>query len=129
MKTQLLCTFTRKNKLEETIEEILKTYTIAFGRIYILENIDNKRELICTYNVNFDPNGETLRSTISIHRKKQTNTLYTINALNHVVSLLNDGKVDPNYEVDWEKFRNTLLTTDDNGLKKIPTKIFDIREV
>jgi hypothetical protein len=128
-KTQLLCTFTRKNKLEETIEEILKTYTIAFGRIYILENLDNKRELICTYNVNFDPSGEALRSTISIHRKKQTNTLYTINALNHVVSLLNDGKVDPHYEVDWSKFQNTLLVTDENGLKKIQTKIFDIREV
>ena len=42
---------------------------------------------------------------------------------------LNDGKVDPNYEVDFTKFQNTLLTTDDNGLKKIPTKIFDIREV
>lgn len=128
-KTQLLCTFTRKNKLEETIEEILDAYSIAFGRIYVLENLDNKRELICTYNVDFDPNGEALRSTISIHRKKQTNTLYTINALNHVVSLLNDGKVDPKFEVDWSKFRNTLLVTDENGLKKIQTKIFDIRDV
>jgi hypothetical protein len=128
-KTQLLCTFTRKNKLEETIEEILSTYTIAFGRVYVLENLDNKRELICTYNVDFDPSGETLRSTISIHRKKQTNTLYTINALNHVVSLLNDGKVDPNFEVDWSKFQNTLLVTDENGLKKIQTKIFDLRDV
>lgn len=129
MKTQLLCTFTRKNKIEETIEEILNTYDIAFGRIYVLENLDNKRELICTYNVDFEPSGDTLNNTISIHRKKQTNTLYTINALNHVVSLLNDGKADPNYEVDWTKFRNTLLVTDENGLKKIQTKIFDIREV
>ena len=129
VKTQLLCTFTRRNRLEETIEKILEIYNIAFGRIYILENLDNIRELICTYNVDFDPFGETLHSTISIHRKKQTNTLYTINALNHVVSLLNDGKVDPEYEVDWSKFRNTLLVTDENGLKKIQTKIFDIREV
>jgi hypothetical protein len=128
-KTQLLCTFTRKNKIEETIEEILSTYSIAFGRVYVLENLDNKRELICTYNVDFDPSRDTLNNTISIHRKKQTNTLYTINALNHVVSLLNDGKADPNYEVDWSKFRNTLLVTDENGLKKIQTKIFDIRDV
>lgn len=129
MKTQLLCTFTRRNKLEETIKEILNTYEVAFGKIYILENLDNKRELICTYNANFNLKGDKLYNTVSIHRKKQTNTLYTINALNFVVSLLNDGIIDPNYEVDFSKFKNMLLTADENGLKKIPTKIFDIREI
>jgi len=129
-KTQLLCTFTRKNKLAETIEELNKIYEISFGRIFILENKENDKELILTYNINGEKvQGETMKNTISIHRKKQTNTLYTINALNEVVSLLNDGKMDANYEVDWEKFRNMLLVTDENGLKKIHTKVFKILDV
>jgi len=128
--TQLLCTFTRKNKLTETVDEIKNTYEISFGRIFVLENKDNSRELILTYNIEAEKvPGETMRNTISIHRKKHTNTLYTINALNEVVSLLNDGKMDADYEVDWEKFRNTLLVTDENGLKKIKTKIYKIFEV
>jgi len=125
--TQLLCTFARKNKFMEIIDEIKNTYEISFGRIFVLENLDNDRELILTYNIDKEKVfGETMKNTISIHRKKQTNTLYTINALNEVVSLLNDGKMDANYEVDWEKFRNMLLVTDENGLKKIHTKVFKI---
>jgi len=126
-KTQLLCTFTKKNKLQETIDLIKKTYNVVFGRIYVLENKENNRELMCTYNIELkETPSETLHNTISVHRKKQTNTLYTINALNHIVSLLNDGKPDPNFQIDWEKFQNTLLVTDENGLKKINTKIFEI---
>lgn len=124
-KTQLLCTFTRRNKLQETIDEIIKTYNIVFNKIYVLENCDTNQELMCTYNIEFNDD-EILKNTISIHRKKNTNSLYTINALNEIVSLLNDGKIDPTFEVDWEKFRNNLLITDDNGLKKIKTRIHKI---
>jgi len=128
--TQLLCTFTRKNNLEETIEEIKNIYEISFGKLFILENLNNSRELILTYNIDSEKvAGETMRNTISIHRKKHTNTLYTINALNEVVSLFNDGKMDASYEVDWEKYRNTLLVTDDDGLKKIKTKIYKIEDI
>ena len=130
-KTQLLCTFSKRNKLDETIEEIKKTYVISFGRIFILENIDESKELLLTYNIESEKeSGKTMRNTISIHRKKFTNTLYTINALNEIVSLLNDGKMDKNFEVDWKKFRNTLLVGDDEeGFKKIETKIFKMVDV
>lgn len=126
--TQLLCTFTKRNKLDETIEDIKKIYDISFNRIYVLENKNNSRELLCTYNIEKEKvSGETMRHTISVHRKKYTNTLYTINALNYVVSLLNDGKMDKNFEIDWNRFRNTLLVGDDeNGYKEIPTKIYKI---
>ena len=33
------------------------------------------------------------------------------------------------FEVDWNAYRNTLLTTDDQGLKKIKTKLFKIYEI
>lgn len=126
-KTQLLCTFTRRTKLDETINTIGDTYDVSPPRIYVLENTEDKRNLICTYNIELKDEQQVLRNTISIHRKKQTNTLYTINALNSVVSLLNEGRPDPNFEVDWEKYRNMLLVTDEeNNLKKISTKIYDI---
>lgn len=126
-KTQLLCTFTRMTKLEDTIQTINETYNVSPPRIYVLENTEDKRNLMCTYNIEFKDDQEVLKNTISIHRKKQTNTLYTINALNGIVSLLNEGRPDPDFEVDWEKFRNMLLVTDEeNNLKKISTKIYDI---
>ena len=129
--TQLLCTFTKKNMIDDTIYEIKETYNISFGRIFVLEDVNNPRDLICTYNIDSEKEpGKTMRHTISIHRKKHTNTLYTINALNYVVSLLNDGKMDRNFEVDWKKFRNTLLVGDDDeGFKKIETRIFKMIDV
>jgi len=128
--TQLLCTFTKKNKLIETIDELKNTYEISMGRIFILENVDNDRELLLTYNIESEKVlGETMKNTISIHRKKYTNSLYTINALNEIVSLLNDGKMDAGFEVDWSKYKNVLLVTDDSGLKKINTKLHKIYEI
>lgn len=126
--TQLLCTFAKKNKISETIEEIKKTYDISFNRIYILENKDNSRELLCTYNVDREKiYGKTMRNTISIHRRKQSNTLFTINALNYIVSLFNDGKMDDKFEIDWNRFKNTLLVSDDkNGYREILTKVYKI---
>ena len=128
MSTQLLCTFTQKSKLEETLDIIKATYIVSPPRIYVLENAKDKRNLMCTYNIELQPDQDIkFRNTISIHRKKWTNTLYTINALNIVVSLLNEGRPDPTYEVDWEKFKNMLLLTDDeNNLKKIYTNLYDI---
>ena len=128
-RTQLLCTFTLKTKIDDIIEEIQDTYTVAFNKVYVLENKDNKREVMCTYNINLDVKSETLPNTISIHRKKQTNTLYTINALNDIVSSLNEGVIDPNFLIEWEDYKNSLLVTDEDGLKIINTKLYTIIEL
>jgi len=129
MQTSLLCTFTSKNRLDEVVELIKETYTIAFNRIYVLENRENKRELMCTYNINSEDCRGILQNTISIHRKKLTNTLYTIDALNEIVTAKNDGVKDSNFIVDWEDYRNSLLVTDEDGLKSISTKIYTIIEI
>ncbi len=128
-RTQLLCTFTLKTKIDDIIEEIQDTYTVAFNKVYVLENKDNKREVMCTYNINLDVKSATLPNTISIHRKKQTNTLYTINALNDIVSSLNEGVIDPNFLIEWEDYKNSLLVTDEDGLKIINTKLYTIIEL
>lgn len=128
MNTQLLCTFCTEDTLEETIEKIVACYTIAFNSIYILENVDDPGALCCTYNV--DSSAEIKEpipaSTISLHRKKQTNTLYTINALNMLVAEQNNGQIDKAFQVDWSQLTNTILVTQYGYLKKINTKIREI---
>tara|TARA_Y100000310_G_scaffold294187_1_gene324453 strand:- start:180 stop:575 length:396 start_codon:yes stop_codon:yes gene_type:complete len=125
MRTQLLCTFTKKKKIDDTIDAILDIYTVVFDKIFILEGDSNEDEYILTYNVEAGERINRLPNTISLHRKKQTNTLYTINALNNLVQLLNDGEIDPTFPIEWENYRNMLLVTNDSGyeLKKIKTKV------
>jgi hypothetical protein len=131
MKTQLLCTFTNKKNLELTIDEITSAYTIVFNKVYVLQNENDINELICTYNVDVleGVDYNKVKGTISLHRKKHSNTLYTINALNEVVSNLNNGVVDSKFIVPWENFKNTLLVTNSEGLNKINTRIYKIVKI
>ena len=78
---------------------------------------------MCTYNIDPGNSYAEIKATISLHRKKQTNTLYTINALNSAIMANNDGKLDKNYMLDWTAYRNCILLTNDKGLRKIETKI------
>ena len=128
MKTQLLCTFTTKKNLDKVTEEIQTAYNIVFNKIYVLQNEDNINELVCTYNVDAENSIDynAIESTISLHRKKHTNTLYTINALNEVIKNLNNGVLNTNYNIPWENFRNTLLVINKEGLNRISTRIFKI---
>jgi len=130
MRTQLLCTFTSKSKLNEIIDIIVSCNDILYDKIYVFENKNDSSQLICTYNVEFiDDFEENIIDTISLHRKKQSNTLYTINALNEVIREKNGGVLDKSYMVDWDEFENTLLLTNESGLSKIPTKIHQIIDV
>ena len=128
MRTQLLASFTTKEHLDDTIDSIKRAYSIVFNKIYILQNEDNVNELICTYNVDtkeaIDYN--KVKGTISLHRKKHSNTLYTINALNEVVANLNNGVIDSKFVVPWENFSNMLMVTNSEGLNKISTRIYKI---
>lgn len=131
MKTQLLCTFTSKKDIDITVNRIKESYTIAFNKIYVLQNEDNIKELICTYNVESEDGIDynVVPNTISLHRKKHSNTLYTINALNEVIKNLNNGILDTEYQVPWENFKNMIMVTNSEGLNKINTRIFKIINV
>ena len=128
MKTQLLCTFTTKKDIESTITKISSAYTIVFNKIYVLQNENDINELICTYNVDLQDRVDynAVDGTISLHRKKHSNTLYTINALNEVIANLNNGIIDSKFMVPWENYKNMLLVTNSDGLNKINTRIYKI---
>jgi uncharacterized protein YpuA (DUF1002 family) len=131
MKSQLLCTFTTKESLDSVIKEITNAYTIVFNKIYVLQNENNTNELICTYNVDTQNNIDynKVEGTISLHRKKYSNTLYTINALNECIKNLNNGILDEKYMIPWENFKNMLLITNSDGLNKINTRIYKIEKI
>jgi|TARA_B100000073_G_scaffold313402_1_gene287832 hypothetical protein len=131
MKTQLLATFTTKKDLDDIVKIISSTYEIVFDKIYVLQNEDNIDELICTYNIDSNKTVDfnDVKGTISLHRKKHTNTLYTINALNECIKNLNNGVLDKDFTVPWENFRNMILVTNAEGLSKIPTRIYKIKKI
>jgi hypothetical protein len=131
MKTQLLCTFTTQHNLEQSIRDITKHFKIVFDKIYVLQNEEKTKELICTYNINQedDVDFNLVNNTISLHRKKITNTLYTINALNELIKNINNGVLDTTYQVPWDVYRNMILLSNKEGLQKIPTRILKIIEL
>ena len=128
MKTQLLCTFTTQFNLDQSIIDITKNFKIVFDKIYVLQNEDKPKELICTYNVdqNDDVDFNLVNNTISLHRKKITNTLYTINALNELIKTINNGVLDTTYQVPWDVYKNMILISNKDGLSRIPTRILKI---
>ena len=130
MKTQLLCTFTKRNRLNEAVDIIISCNEILYDKVYVFANQDDEHQLICTYNVEYSEDYvENVQDTISLHRKKQSNTLYTINALNEVIRSKNNGILDKKFIVEWNDYRNTLLLTNDAGLFKIRTRIYSIIDV
>ena len=129
MKTQLLCTFTTKDELQRTLQDIRETYVIVYNYIYVLQNKADLDKLYITYNINTEFNPpQPLRDTILIHRKKESNTLYTINALNQAIREETGGILDKEFILDWQKFRNSILLTNTDGIRKVKTRIFDIIE-
>ena len=125
MRSQLLCTFTQTKNLTKTIDEIVDGFDILYNKIFVLTT-DNRHELVCSYNVDATNMISFLPGTILVHRKKESNTLYTINALNAVIRQVNNGILDTSYPIDWNLYRNSLLVTNDDGYRKINTGIFDI---
>ena len=118
---------TKKNHLTDAINLIVECNTIVFDKIYVFQNGNDENQLICTYNVEYEEDFiQGSHDTISLHRKKMTNTLYTINALNDLIRELNDGRLDKNFQINWSNYQNCLLLTNENGLNKIPTKIHTI---
>ena len=115
---KLLCTFTSPQKLNETLDVVKTKYTILYDKIFVLELSPNEEEYLVTYNVDFNNVSSTiLPQTISVHRKKETNTLYTINALN---SYIDKNKI---LAVDWSVFKNSLLLTRKGEFHQLGTKI------
>jgi hypothetical protein len=126
MMNKLFCTFSPKESLEDTLKEINKEYTILYKKIFVLESVDSG-EFLCTYNIEIEgKQTKILPNTILLHRKKDSNTLYTINALNTLIKKLNNGVLDTSFPINWQDYKNSVLLTQGDDLKKLNTTIHKI---
>ena len=107
---KLFCTFTAEEKLDSTIDTIKEQYQILFNKIFVLY-IESTNEYVCTYNVD---------------SFNMADTIYTINTLNDLIRVLNEGKLDKNFRVNWQEYRNCILLTTSGELKKLDTKVHEI---
>ena len=125
LNNKLFCTFTDLEGLDVLVEDIKAKYDIIYNKLFVLE-IVGKDEYVVTYNVDQTNLNSIPENTILVHRKKESNTLYTINALNELIKKLNGGVVDTKYRVDWQHYRNCVLLTQHNELNQLNTKIYKI---
>jgi|TARA_B110000259_G_scaffold103791_1_gene119341 hypothetical protein len=128
LNNKLFCTFTTLDELDNLVEDLQSKYTIMYNKMFVL-HVKSNDEYVVTYNVDQGNISSIPDNTILVHRKKDSNTLYTINALNELIKRLNGGVVDPRFRIDWKHYKNTILLTQQNELKELKTKIHTIIEL
>lgn len=128
MSNKLFCTFSTEDNLDELLTTIQSKYKIIYNKIFVLYS-KSQDEYICTYNVDQVNITNFLDNTILVHRKKESNTLYTINSLNRLIESLNGGVLDTTYKVEWNDYKNCILLTKGAELKRVNTKLFRILDL
>lgn len=125
-KRQLFCTFSDVKSYQGLYSRI-KDFYIIQSKIFVFGNEKIPSEIYLTYNASIDNSKKADRfpQTISIHRKKDTNTLYTLNSMNKLIEEEN-GKFDTSYILNWKLYQNCLILSNDVCIKVVPLKIIDI---
>ena len=127
MNYQLVCTFTTQYYIAKTLQFVLSTFIIPTKKIFIFEDTKNNNNIFYTYNISETKRSiDSISDTILIHRKKETNTLYTINALNEVVRKMNNGILDETFEINWENYEDTMILATDSIIRIIKLKLKEI---
>lgn len=128
LNNKLFCTFVEENALDDMVTSISNKYSIMYNKMFVLF-VKSTGEYVITYNVEQINVDNIPVNTILVHRKKETNTLYTINALNDLIKKLNGGVVDTSYRVNWQHYQNCILLTQNGDLKQLNTKVYKIVEL
>ncbi len=125
MKTQLVCTFAKKYELDKIIGEIKVNFSVLNNKIFIFKTFEIKDDYILSYNIIMDSYKKFLPNSIMVHQKRETNTIYTINALNELIMNLNNGVLDKKYPIEWERYQNCALLKNKEGFRVV--KIFLVK--
>ena len=128
MNNRLFCTFTTLDELDTLVEQLSSRYIIMYNKMFALQ-VKSNNEYVVTYNDDQGNVNDIPENTILVHRKKESNTLYTINALNELIKKLNNGVVDTKFPINWQHYRNCILLTQHNEIKQLNTKIHKIIEL
>lgn len=116
----------------EALDKIAERCKIEKDKIFVFLNEENPTEYILTYNLTADLANIKFSSiwenTISIHRKKQTNSLYSLNAMNELIKSKNGGEINKQYKIKWENYENKFLIIKNGKLKVIPIRLIRINQ-
>ena len=123
-RTNLLCTFAHRKDLNLIIDYVKQSYTIVEKKIFVFNDADKPNDLYVTYNVDPTEDYKKTPNTILIHRKKDTNTLYTVNALNEIIKAVNNGILDKTFIINWPLYENSLMLTDGNEVRHIHLDLY-----
>ena len=129
-----MATFVRgsEEEVELVIQSIVNNVLLTNKYIFVMSDEDDPDNRIITYNA--DGHNSDIREvtgghfTLRLHRKKKTNTLYTINGLNLAIED-EHGRTGRDLQLDWEKYRSTVIVSHGNTLKTIPVTLEKILEV
>ena len=113
--------FSNTEDYRSRLQEIREVFRPE-GGIYILENRFDENEMFLTFNTqyNFKVNGY-----IKINKKRDTNTLFTIDAVNYL-SMQENGEIVKDWIPNWNEFENCLLLMRNGEFSVIPTKVKEI---
>jgi hypothetical protein len=111
IRKQFLCTFSNSKNYTNDVDNIIENFDLIDKRVFIFSNINDACDVYLTFNV--EKNKVNLnkkhKNTISIHRKKETNTLYTLNAMNRLIEDENGGIFDKSFKLSWNLYQNSII--------------------
>jgi hypothetical protein len=125
----LVCTFVKKHQIENTIDDIVDNFSVLNNKVFLLRSTTVQNELILSYNVILDSHKNFLPGSILVHRKKETNTIYTINALNELIMNLNNGVLDKSFPIEWDRYKDTMLLKKPDGLKTLQIEVVKVYSI
>ena len=124
--TQLLCTFSTPATYPKDVIDLGEAYEISGNRIYVLIGEDDPTKIFLTYNVPINVPVHFQR-TILIHRKRDYNILYSINALNELIQREYGGDINSTrLIVDWSLYRSSLILMSDGNAIVTRTRLKEI---
>ena len=113
------------------VNHIVENLDLTTNYIFLLRHTDEPHKKILTYNARTSP-GKSFNPrlyTMRVHRKKQTNTLYTINALNLAVAAQHGGATGKELSLDWDSYANSLLLSIGKKLQVHPIEVVKIFKI
>jgi hypothetical protein len=117
----LLMSFSSESEYKTHLQVIREIYRPE-SSLFVIQNRYDDNEIYITFNTqyNFKTPG-----IIKINKKRETNTLFSVDAVNHL-SILENGKIDKDWIPNWNEFENCLLLMRDGEFSVTPTKIKEI---
>lgn len=121
---KLLCLFTNKNQVDYNLDYIKNNFETLGSCMFI-------HECECGYFITFTSSDiiTVKKNIILIHRKSETNTLYSINALNQIILDCNNGILDKSFKLDWSLYKDQLLLSSDGMVKRYKFQLLEKKYV